>query len=326
MRDDPVSFGLPEDETGDILAMVNLGDIMEVFTENSTFKMVSPDTLDPDRKHQETPWIYTKTSHFGASNELVANTILLANEFLEQLFSIDSPKRLVIIQKVRDIRNVLLEYLCSLISFTEKLKEEIDKYDFNKNEMNGRAHAYFPQIKNIDGIATELLITAKRCIQEISVLVNCFITLKAKHGRIDKLLSEIESEHDNANELIEVLRNNLAMCEYIFSLRNSQEHAATTDKPLIVKNFNIENGLDLSLPKWGIKNDALNFIHIQANEILNFLITFFEEVFLACIILTLPNFPVYKIYFNDAPKKEKPIRYCLNLSIPDTFYERSSQS
>lgn len=316
MRDDAVSFGLPEGESGNILAMVNFGDRMEVFTEKSTFNIMSPETIDPERNHQNTPWVYTKTSDFGASNPLVANTVLLANDFLKQLFSDQDPKRFEIIQKVSDIRNVLLECLLSLQSYSEELKKEMEKFDSNKNVMNGKAHAYFPQIKNIDGFTTRFLIAAKRCIQEISVLVNIFIPLKARHGRIDFLLKEIEAEHAHAKDLIEVLSGNLPICAHVFSLRNAQEHAATRHNPLIVKNFHIENGIELTLPKWGVKGNSLSLIHVEADRILTFLITFFLEVFLSCSILIFPNFPLYNIILNDKPDEKMPISYSLQLSFP----------
>ncbi|EKN5950108.1 hypothetical protein [Yersinia sp. 22-579] len=319
MRDDAVSFGLPEGETGNILAMINFGDTMEVYTEKSTFKMMSPDTIDPERNHHDTPWVYTKISDFGASNPLVANTLLLANDFLKQLFSEKDSKYLEIIKKVSDIRNVLLECLLSLQSYSEELKKEIEKFESNKKSMNGKAHAYFPQIKNIDGFTTSFLIAAKRCIQEISVLVNMYIPLKVKHGRIDLLLKEVESDHAHAKDLIEVLRTHLSMCAHIFSLRNAQEHAATRDNPLIVKNFSIENGLELSFPKWGIKGSPPALIHVEANDILAFLITFFEEIFLTCTTLIFPIFPVYNIFINDKPDDKMPIRYSLQLSLPDNF-------
>ncbi|MEQ5971031.1 hypothetical protein U2J09_06775 [Serratia liquefaciens] len=326
MRDDAVSFGLPEGETGDILTMINFGDRMEVFTEKSTFKLMSPDTLDPERNHQETPWVYTKISDFGASNPLVANTVLLANDFLKQIFAGQDTKRFEIIQKVSDIRNILLECFISLRSHVEELKKEIGKFESNKDKMNGKAHSYFPQIKNIDGFTTGFLISAKRCIQEISVLVNMFISLKAKHGRIDFLLKEVESEHAHAKDLIKVLRGNLPMCAHVFSLRNAQEHAATRDNPLIINNFSIENGLELSLPRWGVKGSSSSLIHVEADNILKFLITFFEEVFLSCAILSFPSFPVYKIFFNDKPDDKMPIRYNIHISLPDTFPGKERQS
>lgn len=321
MRDDAVSFGLPEGETGNILAMINFGESMEIFTENSTFKMLSPDTLDPQRNHHEMPWVYTKTSDFGASNPLVANTVLLANDFLRQIFSEQDPKRIDIINKVSDIRNVLLECLIHLQSYSNELDKEIQKFERNKHIMNGKSHAYFPQVKNIDGFTTGFLIAAKRCIQETSVMVNMFIPLKTKHGRIDFLLKEIESEHADAKELIEVLREKLPMCYHIFSLRNAQEHASTTENPLLITNFNIENGNELLPPKWGVKGSTSNIIHLEANIILQFLITFFEEVFLTCVINILPKFPVHNITFNENPDEKMPIRYSLYLSLPDGLHD-----
>ncbi|WP_235501688.1 hypothetical protein, partial [Trabulsiella odontotermitis] len=98
------------------------------------------------------------------------------------------------------------------------------------------------------------------------------------------------------------------------------DHCSTI---IVVTNFNIENGRELSLPKWGIKGENPNFIHTEVNEILFFLITFFEEVFITCVSLLFPAFPVYTILFNDKPDEKMPIRYSLHLSLPDSFQGNS---
>lgn len=319
MRDDAVSFKLPENELGEIQAMVDMGGVMEVYSEKSTFKMMSADSLDPERKNMKTPWIFTKTSNYGSSNPLIANTVLLANEFLNRIYSTQETKRHEIIKKVSEIRNILLDIFQSIESYNTELKSEIDKFNLNINLMNGKAHAYFPQIKNLDGFATSLLIAAKRCIQETSVLVNMFIYLKKKHSRIDHLLKEVELEHPYAKNLINVLNDRLPTCAHIFSLRNAQEHAATTDYPLIIENFTIENGCNLSFPKWNIKNSTSKCIHTEADFIINFLITFFEEVFITSIMLNFPSTPKYEVFFIESPDEKKPIRYDLQINLPNNL-------
>ncbi|AIR62614.1 hypothetical protein F3J34_28235 [Klebsiella sp. Ap-873] len=321
-RDEPGSFGLPEGEKGEIISMINFGEFMEVYTEESTYKLMTPDSIDPEREHQNVPWIYTKVSDFGASNPLVANTVILTDEFLRQLYSNEDSNRIQIIGKARDIKNVLLNYLLSLQSLIDNSNIEINKFIDNENVMNGKAHAYFPQLKGLDGYATDFLISAKRCIQEVSVMVNFFLPLKSKHGRIDRLLQDVKTNHQDATMLINVLNEHLPMCEHIYSLRNAQEHAATTDTPLIVNNFKFENGNELNPPKWGLKGQGFKCVYEEANEILWFLITFFEEVFLSCVTLAFPTFPKYEIVFNKNPVKENPVRYSLHLSLPDEFINK----
>ncbi|MBJ8887746.1 hypothetical protein I5415_04240 [Citrobacter sp. FDAARGOS_156] len=321
-RDEPGSFGLPEGEKGEIISMINFGEFMEVYTEESTYKLMTPDSIDPEREHQNVPWIYTKVSDFGASNPLVANTVILTDEFLRQLYSNEDSNRIQIIGKARDIKNVLLNYLLSLQSLIDNSNIEINKFIDNENVMNGKAHAYFPQLKGLDGYATDFLISAKRCIQEVSVMVNFFLPLKSKHGRIDRLLQDVKANHQDATMLINVLNEHLPMCEHIYSLRNAQEHAATTDTPLIVNNFKFENGNELNPPKWGLKGQGFKCVYEEANEILWFLITFFEEVFLSCVTLAFPIFPKYEIVFNKNPVKENPVRYSLHLSLPDEFINK----
>lgn len=321
-RDEAVSFGLPEGEKGELLAMINFGDFMEVYTEHSTYKLMTPDSIDPERKHENVPWVYTKISDFGASNPLVANTVIMANDFLNQLYASEDSNRIQIIGKVKDIKNVLLNYLQSLQLLLDNSNSELEKFYQNKHMMNGKAHAYFPQLKGLDGYTTDFLISAKRCIQEVSVMVNYFLPLKNKHGRIDRLLQDIKVNHQGATMLINVLKEHLPMCEHVYNLRNAQEHAATTDTPLIVNNFSLEHGNELNPPKWGMRGGELKCVHEEANEILWFLITFFEEVFLSCASLIFPKFPKYEIIFNENPKKENPVRYRLHLSLPDEFINK----
>lgn len=321
-RDEAGSFGLPEEEKGEIITMIDFGEFMEVYTEQSTYKLMTPDSIDPKREHQNVPWVYTKISDFGASNPLVANTVIMTDEFLRQLYSNEDSNRIQIISKARDIKSVLLNYLLSLQSLIDNSNAEIKKFIENENVMNGKAHAYFPQLKGLDGYATDFLISAKRCIQEVSVMVNFFLPLKSKHGRIDKLLQEVKANHQEATTLINVLKEYLPMCEHIYSFRNAQEHAATTDTPLIVNNFSFENGNELNAPKWGLQGQGLKYVYEEANEILSFLISFFEEVFLSCVSLVFPVFQKYEIVFNENPVKENPVRYRLHLSLPDEFINK----
>lgn len=321
-RDEAGSFGLPEGEKGEIITMIDFGEFMEVYTEQSTYKLMTPDSIDPKREHQNVPWVYTKISDFGASNPLVANTVIMVNEFLRQLYSNEDSNRIQIISKARDIKNVLLNYLLSLQSLIDNSNSEIKKFIENGSVMNGKAHAYFPQLKELDGYATDFLISAKRCIQEISVMVNFFLPLKSKHGRIDRLLKDVKTNHQDATMLINVLKEHLPMCVHIYNLRNAQEHAATTDAPLIVNNFSFENGNEINPPKWGIKGQGFKCVHEEANEILWFLITFFEEVFLSCVSLVFPTFPKYEIVFNENPVKKNPVRYRLHLSLPYEFINK----
>lgn len=246
----------------------------------------------------------------------------MTDEFLRQLYSNEDSNRIQIISKARDIKSVLLNYLLSLQSLIDNSNAEIKKFIENENVMNGKAHAYFPQLKGLDGYATDFLISAKRCIQEVSVMVNFFLPLKSKHGRIDKLLQEVKANHQEATTLINVLKEYLPMCEHIYSFRNAQEHAATTDTPLIVNNFSFENGSELNAPKWGLQGQGLKYVYEEANEILSFLISFFEEVFLSCVSLVFPAFPKYEMVFNENPVKENPVRYRLHLSLPDEFINK----
>lgn len=321
-RDEAGSFGLPEEEKGEIITMIDFGEFMEVYTEQSTYKLMTPDSIDPKREHQNVPWVYTKISDFGASNPLVANSVIMTDEFLRQLYSNEDSNRIQIISKARDIKSVILNYLLSLQSLIDNSNAEIKKFIENENVMNGKAHAYFPQLKGLDGYATDFLISAKRCIQEVSVMVNFFLPLKSKHGRVDKLLQEVKTNHQEATMLINVLKEYLPMCEHIYSFRNAQEHAATTDTPLIVNNFSFENGNELNSPKWGLQGQGLKYVYEEANEILSFLISFFEEVFLSCVSLVFPAFPKYEIVFNENTVKENPVRYRLHLSLPDEFINK----
>lgn len=105
------------------------------------------------------------------------------------------------------------------------------------------------------------------------------------------MLQEVKANHTEATTLINVLKEYLPMCEHIYSFRNAQEHAATTDTPLIVNNFSFENGNELNAPKWGLQGQGLKYVYEEANEILSFLISFFEEVFFVVCVVGLSSLP-----------------------------------
>ncbi|MFS7249094.1 hypothetical protein AB6869_21020 [Rahnella rivi] len=323
-RDEAVSFQLPENESGNIKALVDFGDYLEVYTETSTYKMVSPDSLDPESINDNMPWVYTKTADVGSRHSIVADTILMANEVLGKAIFTKDIDKVKLIMKVKDIKLSILECFDAIHELEKDIREQVNKFEKNSKLSNGgSAHLHFPQSKVLGKTTAAILIHAKRSIQEISAMINIFIPLKVVHGRIDKLIAEIKTSFSEYNDVISYLEDNLRFCERVFDLRNGEEHSLTSRKPLEIENFYLTPQNNIIMPTWGLKGDVKNSVLDEVFKIINFLVEFFENIFLICVHNFLIKNPKMVLINNPGITDDLPIRYSVSIS-PEWINSRFS--
>ena len=81
-RDGAGSFTVPATKGGSIQRVVGLRDYMEIFTEHETFRVLTPEAVDPERTNPDAMWVQTKVADVGAASPYVARTLLMAHEML----------------------------------------------------------------------------------------------------------------------------------------------------------------------------------------------------------------------------------------------------
>ncbi len=74
-RETPRSFALGDGE-GPITASCYCGEFLEIYTADKTFRVQSPDGIDPKRTNPNAPWIITPVQYVGSRNLIVSRILL----------------------------------------------------------------------------------------------------------------------------------------------------------------------------------------------------------------------------------------------------------
>ncbi|MEI9962711.1 MAG: hypothetical protein WDM76_16825 [Limisphaerales bacterium] len=80
-RDGAGSFDLPP-ESGALKHMMGLDGFMEIYAVRATYRVKTPDILDPSRTVPNMPWSQSLHSSAGASNPIVARIVIQLAEAL----------------------------------------------------------------------------------------------------------------------------------------------------------------------------------------------------------------------------------------------------
>ena len=95
-RDAAGSFTLPPGTVGAITELRSLVDFMEVYTAHETFKVQSPESIDPGRTNPNAMWAMVRTHQVGSKSPIVARTLLMAQRSANMLQPLSGEKALIL--------------------------------------------------------------------------------------------------------------------------------------------------------------------------------------------------------------------------------------
>lgn len=83
-RDAAGSFKVPATKPGAIKVMCSLPHHhLEIYTPQETFKIQTPETIDPERTNPDAMWVNAKTHDVGSASPFVARTFIMASDILK---------------------------------------------------------------------------------------------------------------------------------------------------------------------------------------------------------------------------------------------------
>jgi hypothetical protein len=317
LRDSAGSFKIPSTKDGVIKAMCSLPSHLEIYTPYETFKVQSPNTIDPDRTNPNTLWINVKTHDVGCSSPFVARTLLMANEMLKVSSQLEDSEREKLLLKMYAIKESLLQ--CDKASQTYRLALEAELLAVDSSGMKlapeARSLAYFPIIPELEAKITAFLVSARRCVTEICQIPSSFWQTSKPHSNLEHLLNkELHAKLGEAHNLNVHLKRYLSGTNRILQLRNGQEHGVTSaNQKLHVKNFEMQPTNQICKPVWFLEGETAVDIAFEMKEIPLFLLDFAETIFIGCIDSTLPVWPPLGFEKIEPVDVECPIQYRLNI-------------
>ncbi len=272
-----------EGGTGGITRMCSAGDFLEVYKIDKTFRIYTPESLDPNETDPNMQSMSKPVADVGSSNRIVARVFIQASEAIkstpvaininkdevlrcmhrckEQLLICEN-KQLFICKEVERINQIFL---------TEQLKKE------GNHLMN------FPQVDNLNEYCGVFLNNAKLTIQTLAELINIFYKTTFDGPRFDKVVEWSRTALKHNADFIQLLQYIQPFMKHIVDIRNAQEHPKECRK-LVIENFILKPHNVISVPVWHITNEGPVAIHNEMTGIIDFLINVVEVTFLYCLM------------------------------------------
>jgi hypothetical protein len=248
---------------------------LESYKVDRTFRMQSPDNIDPDRTKPDVPWSWRITDDVGAANPIVGRVFIQCAAALQNktLRRGDAEKIKVALHTCKeDLRNCERAFL-RLTTEYEQLLQQVQSAGGVRIER--RVVNNLPQISNLEHDVTIFLTSAKRALQSIAELLNEFYGTTISNARFDRGKTQLKAAPHPPKEVLDVLEQFTPMIERVLHLRNFQEH---TPKKTVVENFTLTADAILP-PLWRVEPEGPREILPELRDTIGDLINLAELVF-----------------------------------------------
>lgn len=318
-RHDAGSMELKEG-TGPITTMCPCGSFLEIYKQDKTFRVQTPESIDPDETNPNAPWVASPVDDAGSSNLTVARVLLQAHEMLEaSIFDEELDKEAVILH-LHNCKETLLacERLATRISGRiDEIINQITEQGISKDN-HGRGLNPFPQVQDLDLDSGAFLTQTNRAIKLICELPALFIQLERTDSNFDHLLKNLSNVLGDKSAVCLFIQDNVDEVRYLIELRNFHEHPKKIKT--VVENFRILPNGQIQTPAWHIAGRGPIEPHSIKEEVIaivNFLRDIAEAMFIHLLMHRLSKKFPFCVY--EVPKSEikptLPIRYRLSIDV-----------
>jgi hypothetical protein len=315
-RDGAGSFSLPP-EAGSIKRLIGLDGFMEIYAVHATYRVKTPDHLDPSRTIPNMPWSQSEHGKAGASNPIVARIFIQSVEALGNW-----PLRNGNVEIIKRHLHACKEDALICEAAYKKLKPTYDACiaRINNRKLNVQRNMIeCPGIPNLQDEAAAFLTSAKRALQFIGEVFNQFCVGDGKKPMVSNAnfsfaIARLESCSPNNTEFLDYLKKVEPVTKRFVDLRNGLEHRTEKDFTLI-EDFQL-TPKGIAPPSWRRNGLALAGSVFAEMQFFNqFVIEFCENVFFFGLLENIA--PGFQIRFqveqiaDDKVDLDCPIRYRL---------------
>jgi len=316
-RDAAGSFDL-HGGTGGITAMCSCREFLEVYKEDVTFRIRTPESIDPDRTNPNAGFVAAMTDTVGSTSPAVARILLQGCEIFEAAALTRAVDKSAVVQTLHACKEevVVCEKVAGRVAGrVDAIVAEVEAAGGLKRERRGRALNPFPQVPDLDSDATSFLIHAKRGILYICRLPSLFLDIPAKDTNFDELGKTLERVTGADAPVTKFVLNNAPGVAYLIELRNHQEHPGV--KRTVVDNFAVQPDDTISLPMWYLFGETPRPIGVEMRAGVQFLVQMAEAMLIHLVMHTVDKRFPYIIQEYEAPDidPKKPIKYRLSADL-----------
>ncbi|MBU1259652.1 MAG: hypothetical protein KJ757_02815 [Planctomycetes bacterium] len=302
--------------TGGITKMCPAVDYLEVYKVDKTFRIYTPESLDPEETDPNMGWMSKPVADVGSANKIVARVFIQASEAITNAPLATGISKDDILRCMHRCKEHLLicedkqKWVCKE---TERICQLCSKGELKKE---GYHVVDFPQIDHLEEYCAAFLSNAKLTIQTLAELINKFYKTYFDGPRFDKIVKWSKKALKHNEHFMQCLEKNQPGLKFIVELRNAQEHPKDNRK-LIIENFILKPGNRISIPHWYINGEESSPIHSTMVAMIDFLTAVTENIFLHCVMDNInSSFPfIVRVKDDSSLDPNCPIKYSIEPNI-----------
>lgn len=285
-----MATGLPRDSAGSIELIGGTGPIMmvcpldtfvEVFKEDVTFRLMTPESIDPDRLDPNAPFTATPSAQVGSAHPIVARSLLQGIEIMSRTLVSQERKK-----AATKILHECKELLISCEVVFKRVSNAIQQVELQIGDGLPAGHTInpFPHVENLEADCAAFLITANRTVKTICELPSVFIELARQDNNFDHLGARLVTTIGEDADLTKFILANAPAGKLIVDMRNGHEHPRNSENRTIVNNFRLIPLQGISPPTWHISKDAPIEVRESMHGMISFLLAMVEMLLIHLVM------------------------------------------
>lgn len=308
------SFELKEG-TGPVTDMCPCGGFLEIYKFDKTFRVKTPEGIDPDGTNPHTPFVASPIADVGSANPIIARVLLQSHEILKSASFEGSVNKEAVTIHLHACKESLIaseKTAKRVVAHIESIIQEINEHGVS-SDGGGRTLNPFPQVPDLETDCGNFLIHVNRAIKLMCQLPKFFMNLDKVDSNFDYLGKRLTATIGENAPLTEAVVSAAPGIRHLVDLRNFHEHPK--QKKTIVKDFTLMPDLKIRVPIWHVSDQEPRPINVDMLAALEFLTQTVEMMFIHLVMHKISKqFPYIML---EIPENEidpqNPIRYKLSL-------------
>lgn len=321
-RESALNFELVTDsQNSDYTEMLQLNTGLLIVRDNSIHEVKLADQIDPNRKNPQLPaTVQREVFKIGAKSELVARSLLTANELLRQNFlrnAVDANK----------VCTVVYEAMTDLIAMqqvTQDMKESSEKVETVFNDQVDRGNSLaIPALGDCLTRAKTFAQKADHVLQAVQDLVKLFYP-RISTKDFQKIFDEMELQYGEDDIIVQYLKQVLPFLKLTRNARNCLDHRNT--KGAVITDYELQPSGDIKPPLISINNRDTKLepvpLIMHMAESIQSMIDFLESmIVILCSknVGTFAGFPIQMRVLPEDQRRNPHMRYSWLVQMPNGF-------
>lgn len=296
--------------TGPIRAMISTGKALEIFKVDKTFRVATPETIDPERTNPNAPFTVSTVQNVGTSNRIVTRVLLQGDQILN-FFRGTEAEKAAIRRQLHQCKELLLRCEASTSQVTSKVEAIKEKLKLGIPVEKARILNPFPHVENLEAECSTFLVEANRTIRAISGLPSLFIPLGRPDNNFDHLSKRLTKKIGGDEALTEFVQSVAADICRLVDLRNYLEHP--NGRRTVINNFQLLPDGKLIPPTWHLSGDAPVPIADDMSATVDFLMRVSEQMLIQLVMYSGRERFIFNVQETpeDQMDRDFPVKYKL---------------